>query len=167
VVLPPSDLDRLELDHKIVSNPTTKMLFFASDPTSYLPAQTGWHWLFTPIKGQVTVYGWGQPSPAPWLWRLSVYDWLDLRVAAIDVILLLALMFVIPWLIGRRSHLESRRKTGWQFASVAAGVLFGLIVAAQTQAAGNTLGQKPAFLIASITLVSAAIASLVIRRYSK
>jgi hypothetical protein len=100
------------------------MIHFATDPNFYVPLQTGWHWLLTPVKGEVVVNGWNGPSFTPWYdLHLSTGIYMDLRVLFIDAVILVILIGVLPkWLSGAKyGRILS-------FLSVAAGLLFGLVL---------------------------------------
>lgn len=99
-------------------------MYLAFDPLYYIPLQTGWLWIFTPVKGSVVALGWYSTN-IPW-YDLYLYDshYLDLRVAALDLVLLVVLTIAIPsW-----CH---RQRLGrlWAFLSATTGLLFGLAVA--------------------------------------
>jgi hypothetical protein len=99
-------------------------VYLAVDPDYYVPLQTGWLWIFTPVKGDIVVHGSLSPI-TPWF-DLYLYDshYLDLRVVALDILILVILTIVIPnW---RRQH--QRGGQPWGFLSATAGMLFGLTV---------------------------------------
>ena len=135
-------------------------MLFAADPELYVPLQSGWHWLFTPIKGAVSEYGWDQVSSLPWVIRLSTYDFLDLRVLLLDIVILAALLLVVPaWLV------RCRRRP-WAIFSAIAGLLFGLAISLESYLSPDSLGIKVPLLAATTSIVLFIISLRVVKRYN-
>jgi hypothetical protein len=100
-------------------------VYIAVDPGYYLPLQTGLLWILTPVKGSVVVNGWAAPGPAPWFdLYLGNLKYLELRVVAIDLLILAILMIGIP--IWCRRERRVPRLRGVLSATI--GLLFGLTV---------------------------------------
>ena len=123
-------------------------MLFAADPELYVPLQSGWHWIFTPVKGAVTVYGWNQVASLPWVIRLSTYDFLDLRVLLLDIFILVALILVVPrWL-------ANNRRRPWAIFSAVVGLLFGLTISLESYLSPGSMGIKVPLLAAVISIAT-------------
>ena len=113
----------------IVSTPTAFDTFASAYPTDVygikaaLEIETGRNWLLTPVKNSYIRYPDLSQSP-PWYFReVWASHYLDLRVVAIDLTVLLVLLVVVPIIA---SVYSSRRAWLLICASLSVGVLFGV-----------------------------------------
>jgi hypothetical protein len=135
-------------------------IFLAGEPDRFASNQTGLMWILTPIKsGEIAWGAFPYPEHVPWYYVGANDSFVDLRVVAIEVLVLLTLMIVVPLLSKR----HSRSGLTPSLVTSVGGLLFGMAIAAISPSAGGSPKLSIVYFLGTASLFVASISIIVFR----